>query len=140
MMEAAENGNLDELVKKCENRLGENIVRIMFAQLVNVLQHMQKTFNKAEVCFAVVLTEHTSRHSPAVFFFRGLQDAQECKAMGKAGPCNATIFQRVPSSVAEATKTAIGPVTDKWEATVSTHDWILTQCNTRSTVGSTRST
>jgi 3-phosphoinositide dependent protein kinase-1 len=42
VMEAAGNGNLDELVKKCQNRLGENIVRLMFAQCVNVMQLMQE--------------------------------------------------------------------------------------------------
>ena len=37
----ANNGSLDELVKKCSNQLGEHIVKIMFAQLVNVMELFQ---------------------------------------------------------------------------------------------------
>ena len=41
MFEIANKGNLDQLVKKCHNKLGENIIRIMFAQLVNVMEQLQ---------------------------------------------------------------------------------------------------
>ena len=36
----APNGSLDDLIKACRGGLGENIVKILFAQLINFLEFM----------------------------------------------------------------------------------------------------
>ena len=42
VFEVASNGGLDKLTRKCQNRIGEHIVRLLFAQLVNVIEVFQK--------------------------------------------------------------------------------------------------
>ena len=42
MFEQAENGMLEDLIKLCKRRLGEDLIRIWMAQLVNVIEFMQQ--------------------------------------------------------------------------------------------------
>jgi len=42
VFEHAPNGSLDDLIRACRNKLGEDIVRILFAQLINFLEFIQK--------------------------------------------------------------------------------------------------
>lgn len=42
MFENATNGDLDKLIKKCKNRLPEHVVKLLFAQLINYNEYMQK--------------------------------------------------------------------------------------------------
>ena len=42
VFEVARFGSLDKLVRKCQNNIGEHIVRLFFAQLVNVIELLQK--------------------------------------------------------------------------------------------------
>ena len=75
-----------------------------------VLQPHQRTFHKSDVFFAVALTEADLKET-AIFFFPSLREAEQCKAMGVAGRCTATIFHRALASTAtETTKTSIGVV------------------------------
>jgi len=41
VFEVARFGSLDKLVRKCQNSVGEHIVRLFFAQLVNVIEFLQ---------------------------------------------------------------------------------------------------
>ena len=41
MFENATNGDLDKLIKKCQGKLSEDIVRLLFAQLINYNEYMQ---------------------------------------------------------------------------------------------------
>ena len=42
VFEHAENGMLEDLIKMCKRRLGEDLIKIYMAQLVNFLEYMQK--------------------------------------------------------------------------------------------------
>ena len=42
VFEHAANGSLDDMIKACRGKLGEPIVRILFAQLINFLEFMQE--------------------------------------------------------------------------------------------------
>ena len=42
VFEQAANGTLDELIQRCRGQMGEEITRIMFAQLVNFIEFIQK--------------------------------------------------------------------------------------------------
>lgn len=42
VFEHASNGTLDDFVKTCKNRIGEDLVKIQFAQMINFLEYMQQ--------------------------------------------------------------------------------------------------
>ena len=42
LFEHAENGMLEDLIKMCKRRLGEDLIKIYMAQLVNFLEFMQE--------------------------------------------------------------------------------------------------
>lgn len=42
VFEHAMNGDLDKLIKRCKNRLPEDVVRLLFAQMVNYNEYMQE--------------------------------------------------------------------------------------------------
>ena len=42
VFEHAENGMLEDLIKMCKRRLGEDLIKIYMAQLVNFLEYMQQ--------------------------------------------------------------------------------------------------
>ena len=41
IFEVALNGSLDELIYHCKGRVGEDIAKILFAQLINFLEYLQ---------------------------------------------------------------------------------------------------
>ena len=41
MFENAANGTLDDFVKFCKNRIGEDLVKIQFAQMINFIEFLQ---------------------------------------------------------------------------------------------------
>jgi serine/threonine protein kinase len=41
IFEHAENGTLDDFIKFCHNKVGEDLVKILFAQMINFMEYIQ---------------------------------------------------------------------------------------------------
>lgn len=42
VFEHAENGTLDDFIKFCKNKVGEDLVKIQFAQMINFMEYLQQ--------------------------------------------------------------------------------------------------